>query len=249
MPVRRPVDRGLVPRPDYYPSYAALSPEQKWIYLNWLTDVTQPVDVGYAFLYYYGLERHLLLGHFESAFDEILVLQQRQGANASLQSYSHSALLSSALFRGRPERLKQLYELHPPERFQNMDLVLAHQLGYDLGPEGLIRVARSLPGVNKRYVRKNPEEYERALTDILSREFGHPFLPLASAYSISEVAREPQILFANISFPSEIRCRALPSFLRHEPFIRDATRILGLAHEETKCTLAAARKRSRSRPV
>ena len=62
--VIRPSDPTAVPTPDYYPSYAGLSPEQRWVYLNWLTDVSQPVYIGYVFLYYYGLERQLLSGDF-----------------------------------------------------------------------------------------------------------------------------------------------------------------------------------------
>src|SRR5882724_6303454 len=35
MPIKEPADKKEVPRPDYYPTYAGLSQEQKWIYLNW----------------------------------------------------------------------------------------------------------------------------------------------------------------------------------------------------------------------
>jgi len=49
-----------IPRPDYYPTYAGLNPEQRWIYLNWLQNPSESINIGYVFLYYYGLERQLL---------------------------------------------------------------------------------------------------------------------------------------------------------------------------------------------
>jgi len=248
MAIRRPPDATLVPPPGYFPSYAGLTPQQKWVYLNWLTDVTQVVDIGYVFIYYYGLERHLLIGKFDPAFDEIILLRRYHGENRSFDSYSRSALLNSAVFRKRPDRLEQLYRLSPPQRLMNSDLVLAHQAGYDLGTEGMIRLAPSLQPVKKRYVNRNPEEYKLALAAILSRQFGEPYLPLASAYSISEIPKVADILFANISFPAEVRTPDLPNFLCFEPFIEQATRVLNLAHERTKEELAAARKKARSRP-
>lgn len=245
MPVRRPGDTTTVPSPSYFPSYAGLAPEQKWIYLNWLADITRAINIGYVFIYYYGLERHLLIGEFDAAFDEIILLRQHHAHNASFDSYSRSALLNSAVFRKRRDRLMHLYRLSPPERFMDTDLILAHQLGYDLGTEGMIRLAASLPSVNKRYLKSHPEEYKVALAAVLCEQFGQPYLPLASAYAISDIPKAPHILFANISFPPGVRTPDLPNLLGFEPFIEQATRVLALAHERTKRDLAAARKQAR----
>jgi hypothetical protein len=249
MPIRRPANPELIPRPDYFPSYAGLSPEQKWIYLNWLTDITQPINIGYVFIYYYGLERHLLIGEFDAAFDEIIILRQVHSENASFESYSRSALLNSALSRKRVDRLEQLYRLFKPVHFSDTELILAHQLGYDLGVEGLMRLALSLREVQKRYIKNNPNEFELALATVLTDKFGTPYLPFGSAYKISEITKRQDILFANISFPSEIRTPVLPSFFYHKPFIIEATRILNLAHERTKKALADARKSSKLGPA
>ncbi|WP_169313796.1 HEAT repeat domain-containing protein [Methanofollis liminatans] len=59
---------------EYYPTFKNLSPQQKYIYLNWLRDITKPVALGYVFIFYYGLERHLLFGNYECAVDTILQL-------------------------------------------------------------------------------------------------------------------------------------------------------------------------------
>ena len=47
----------------YYPTYAKISPNQRANYLRWLSSgrVDPLSDIGYAFLFFYGLERRLLL--------------------------------------------------------------------------------------------------------------------------------------------------------------------------------------------
>jgi hypothetical protein len=47
----------------YWPSYSAMKPHQRGYYLHWLASgkKTPPADIGYAFVYFYGLERRALL--------------------------------------------------------------------------------------------------------------------------------------------------------------------------------------------
>ena len=47
----------------YWPQYAQLSTGQRRYYLDWLTSGrrTAPVEIGYSYLFFYGLERRLLV--------------------------------------------------------------------------------------------------------------------------------------------------------------------------------------------
>jgi len=47
----------------YWPSYAEASPEERRAYLNWLSDGRShpDCDIGYVFLYFYGLERRVIV--------------------------------------------------------------------------------------------------------------------------------------------------------------------------------------------
>ena len=64
-------------RPPYFPCYKELTSEQKWQYLKTLENIYNPDnDIGYVFLFYYGLERHLLEGDLENAFNTILKLKR-----------------------------------------------------------------------------------------------------------------------------------------------------------------------------
>lgn len=52
-----------VDRPSYYPAYSDLTPEQRNIYWNYLKNpYDSNFDIGYVFLFYYGLERYLFNG-------------------------------------------------------------------------------------------------------------------------------------------------------------------------------------------
>ena len=73
--IRRPKEGFEVPKLPYFPSYSGMTPEQRGLYLGWLRDISKPIEVGYAFVYYYGLERHLVVGMFDAAVDEILALR------------------------------------------------------------------------------------------------------------------------------------------------------------------------------
>ena len=94
-PVRSVTDMG------YWPSYADIKPEHRLAYLTWLStgkrDASFPV--GYAFLYFYGLERRLLADYPEPGPEEetLLVAEVRRlrelyASDWSFQSYSRALL-------------------------------------------------------------------------------------------------------------------------------------------------------------
>ena len=58
----------------YWPSYRTISPESRRRYLEWLASGKRASDaeIGYVFLYFYGLERRLLIE--EPPFDEVRAL-------------------------------------------------------------------------------------------------------------------------------------------------------------------------------
>ncbi|MBB5350678.1 putative tellurite resistance protein B-like protein [Haloferula luteola] len=67
---QRPSDREDLP---YYPSYSTLSPSQRAFYLDWLARgrrdaVPEHLPTGYLFLFFYGIERRMLVdGDFDPA--------------------------------------------------------------------------------------------------------------------------------------------------------------------------------------
>ena len=97
--------RAVVPTDmGYWPSYSAISPEHRLNYLTWLStgkcDTSYPV--GYAFLYFYGLERRLLLDNPKPDEESRLVaeverLRTLYASSGPFSSYSRALLELVAL--------------------------------------------------------------------------------------------------------------------------------------------------------
>ncbi|WP_291396762.1 TerB N-terminal domain-containing protein [Acinetobacter sp.] len=85
----------------YWSSYSDISPQARYKYLIWLSKGAKDpnIDIGYVFLYFYGLERRLFLEQSENdadnIIDEIKRLITIYGNNNSVNRY-----LSNALFLG-----------------------------------------------------------------------------------------------------------------------------------------------------
>lgn len=100
--------------PGYWPSYDQLSAAERGTYLSWLAggrdDPQTPV--GYIFLYFYGIERRLLVdfpdgkvdeGECRKLYEEILRLREIFGESGSFRNYSthlieHMSILAPHLF-------------------------------------------------------------------------------------------------------------------------------------------------------
>ena len=97
MPIKDVSDITKVSRPPYYPRYSELTPEQRGVYWKLLSNPYNPeIDIGFVFVLYYGLERHLLNGNYEKAFDVIIKLRDVH-KNPSFQNYSAHALILTSL--------------------------------------------------------------------------------------------------------------------------------------------------------
>ena len=98
-----PLDGEEVPELGYYPSYLRMYPIQKGKYLKWLKNIDLPIETGYIFVFYYGLERQLFQGNFDLAFSTIIRIRKNI-TNNSLLVYSRCALVYSSIIRQRYDR-------------------------------------------------------------------------------------------------------------------------------------------------
>lgn len=93
---------------DYWPAYERISPSSRKAYLDWLaSDRSNPeTPVGYVFLYFYGLERRLMLDGAAEERDSILAEVERlvavYGQNGSFRRYSGELLSAAGALGGRP---------------------------------------------------------------------------------------------------------------------------------------------------
>jgi hypothetical protein len=79
----------------FWPSYAHISPQARGRYLEWLADGRKDprIEIGFVFLFFYGLERRLLVGDCSDdeqteLIGEIDRLRTIYGKNASFENYS-----------------------------------------------------------------------------------------------------------------------------------------------------------------
>ncbi|MGX5802619.1 TerB N-terminal domain-containing protein [Bradyrhizobium sp. Arg314] len=94
---------------DYWPSYERLSPSSRAAYLDWLaSDRANPATpVGYVFLYFYGLERRLMLDRAIDDRAAVLVEVARlisvYGENRSFRRYSAELIGAARAFEVMPD--------------------------------------------------------------------------------------------------------------------------------------------------
>ena len=248
LPVRRPAQPHAIKRPPYYPTYAEMTPQQRWIYLDWLTDVTQEINLGYVFVYYYGLERHLLYGNFDIAFDETLMLRHHY-RHSSFPYYCTSALIASCAHRKRPDRLSEIpREGNHLLKLTYNKLILFHRMKPNLTADDLLAMAGSIKDVNKRYLRNELDLYRATMDEVLTELYGVPHFPFAGRYDVEGVPTRETIQFANFSLPKELRYVEIPDYFNYQPFVQAAQDVFVQTHERVKMKLAERRKQRRRKP-
>lgn len=220
LPVKKPHYIETVNKLPYYPAYSQIEPEQRWIYLNWLEDICNPIDIGYVFMYYYGLERQLLSHTFEGVFEEICLLRNLHN-HASLIAYSDTALLFSSLYMKKTKRINQLLD-DKRQNWHGNDVLLVHfLLREDLTSKDLIKVAKGVREINLRYYKEDPDLFEKVLVKKLTQKYGRELMPFSSKFDIADIRKKPRLVYANISFPQNMRQIDVPDFLSFEPLMAE----------------------------
>jgi len=203
LPIQVPADSSLVTKLPYMPSYYGMNPEQRFVYLTWLRDVSQDIDVGYKFLFYYGLERKLIIGDFEKAFDMIVRLRKAT-RNNSFQAYSSNALFYSVMKIGNEEYLEKLRFFFDDDIWYDKQIMLKMFLQEPIEAHEIPKILKGTD-VNKRYL--DEKIYVEQMREILSEKYGHSCLTRGimdndreEKYTDSDVP-----VFANYSFPDHFR--------------------------------------------
>jgi uncharacterized tellurite resistance protein B-like protein len=162
----------------YWPSYSSIPPDCRAAYLHWLLDGRRAPGayIGYVFLYFYGLERRLLvdsqLSPAARAEHPVLVREVERllriyGSNGSFSGYA-SSLLRFLSLGGGPRR----YLSAPPEQQEGWELPFELRLGLgQLAADG-----RPVPaGWALAWVRQHPAAWLRTPAARCPDEFDELF--------------------------------------------------------------------------
>ncbi len=224
---------------DYYPSYQALTPEQRTVYLNWLTDITAPIDIGYVFIFYYGLERHLFFGKREAALATILTLREFH-TNSSFLAYSGNALMLYALLNDRPDIAQRI---ESKQRSVDLQLFSAALLRHSLTAAEITSAHRKFSFENNRYIKGHPELFRSTLEELLTSQYGSNVLPI-TLEDFQEAKATFTLALANYSLLPEQRFLALPDISSSSKIHSMVHVLLTETHEAVKSKLKEARKKA-----
>ncbi len=214
----------------YYPDFYSLTPKQRYQYLNWLRDITEETNLSYVFLYYYGLERHLLIGNYDLAVDEIVKLIKYHD-KGTFKSYAIVSLIAATIYRKRNDILdKAPYIL---DEISNTSLFLRALIGKSLDATMVLKLTNKSGFKNKRYIQKFPELFKK----ILQNEIGKYIEENGSILEqidIQNIPKEEEVLFANTSIPSEARSTNSPQILEDKNFQSIIYKLLEKTHLRVK---------------
>lgn len=252
--ISKPTDVSKVERPPYFPNYSGLTPEQKWVYLNLLTNpYDNSINIGFVFILYYGLEHHLLNGNFEKAFKTILKLRDVH-INASFQSYSASALILSAMLHQRSdlaiEFMESLDKEHEFKFSDNLFLLCYYSFDTPIKSNDITRMAKSFGFTNMNYIKKYPDIFIDTLRTILLKKYGTDGILLKNIIPDSQLLKiksTKERIFANMSIISENIL--VPQLINNNTFKKEIYNLLETAHNNVKVLLAEKRKAGKPLPV
>lgn len=204
LPVSRATDK-IVENPPYYPAYNELSPEQRGKYLDFLSNPFLPQnDVGYAFLYYYGLERHMISQNFDKAFDMIIKLRSCYN-NKSFQFYTANAIILTSITRNRTDLIKKLLESSSKNDCSSIPieylLLLKYKFNIPLTISEIIKNHRHFGYSNDRYIKIEPKLFYNTLLEFMIRDYQSDSINLNQYFpmDIEALPLEQRRMFANIS--------------------------------------------------
>lgn len=239
-PISKELNEIVKPLP-YFPTYYStdliqmgniLTPEQrrKYFYvLNHLDDPTN--DIGYIFLFYYGLERHLICGKFENAYEMILKLRKVY-KNKSFLTYSFTSCLVSAIINQRSDLAERLLTESSDETLAtshiNIFILALLLFKKPFTAKQLMLFARRFDFTNTRLIKEYPDIFKMQLERILKIT---PFYPFEKLSNVNFQYQAYTHLFANSTININL---PIPSFIDIPSFKNFGYDLLLQAHENVK---------------
>lgn len=227
-----PVERNseLETQAMYYPSYSGLSPKHRYQYLNWLRNITQETNLSYVFLYYYGLERHMLLGNYDLAVDEVIRLINNH-KKSSFRTYAINALVLASGYRKRADIVKKASFIL--EDSSPAALYIQYLARDPLTAKEIINLASRVGYSNKRYIKELPEIFEKKLQSAIN-EYESKYGSIWDSVDLSKIKGNSYAYIANYSVPDNIRNIKIASPLDDPNFNTLLRELLKTTHIQVK---------------
>lgn len=234
-----PIDNTFIsPTPlDYFPSYEKLTPQERAAYINWLTDITAPIDIGYVFIFYYGLERHLLFGNSEDALKTILLLRKYH-KNDSFLFYSGGAVALYSLIHNKLDILQSIDITQLSIDLRLLVKVLIHNA---FSAEDIIDAHAKFGFTNTRYIKNEPQMFLSTLEGLMIQKYSSQEFQIKSN-DYASTQGTMLIVLANYSLSTEQRQIELPDITTSPRVQNELNLLLTETHEAVKIKLREQRK-------
>ncbi len=201
-----PGDIFSINKAPHFPRYFSLTPEQKGLYLKLLENpYNSDIDIGFVFLLYYGLERHLLVGDYGRAYKAILNLR-RAHSNSSFQGYSARTLLFSSLLHNQEQAaidfLNSLGKSISTIFSADIFLMCCFRFGISVGAKDIMCMARAFDFSNLNYIKKYPDVFSSILEELLVGKYGSNSIfisDLINGADVSKLSIQECSILANTS--------------------------------------------------
>lgn len=217
----------------YYPSYSQMSSEQRYIYLQWLSDITQPIQIGYVFVLYYGLERHLLFGDYLGASRIIKKLKQHHN-NGSFKFYSDNALTICAI---KHKEFSIIEDINIDDLKPDLSAMLKLALGEPFTSNDIIKFAKAVGFTNQRYIKNDYDLFNKILNEKINDSF------TLTRHHVNDIKEDFPIVFANYNLSMDSRILSIPNILSSTSLKYELYTIINETHKVVKLQLREQRKK------
>lgn len=206
LPVEFPKKIEDVEPPAYYPTYWGLSPLQKGVYIKFLENpYKSDFNIGYVFLLYYGLERHLYLDKWEQSVKVILKLREHH-KNKSFQYYTASSLVLCSILKEKGEITLDLLKSMKQSELKDLPieiyLLCVSSFNLPVTAKDIMRIGGWFGFTNEYYIKKQPELFEKILMEKLNKSRNRDYILISDFLSPDDINALPlhqRKLFANTS--------------------------------------------------
>jgi hypothetical protein len=223
------VNDELETNPMYYPTYSQLSQKQRYQYINWLRNIEQKTNLSYVFLYFYGLERHLVIGNFDLALEETIRLEKTQ--DLKFRAYIVNSLVGAIALRKRFDVIEKISFIF--DEASNTTLGLRSLTRKSLTAKEMMKLAYRVEFKNRKYIKEQPELFEKELEKLI-KEFEEERGLIWDLIDPKLTPQRDQQFFLNLSIPSEIRSMVWPQIIDNVEFKNIIHKLLSDTHQNVK---------------
>lgn len=224
----------------YFPSYRGLSDTGRGEFLTWLQDIRQtPNQIGYAFIYFYALERHLETGDFDGAFWEIMELSKY---HEQVKRYALNTLFRAVFRKERPDLFGELIDssLFKDDFSGNTYLMIRYIQQSSITAEELVKYHKCFDWTNNRYIKTEKERFIAKLKELFSLNYQTLCFELKTVYRKDWKACQ---VFAYNNLSLKHIMINIPSLEACVEFRSAGYNLLATAHEMVKRELEQERKK------